>query len=259
LETLEGNRPHRHDVTPDDVLTVIASWPADAVRSAVANMFARRLARDLWPITEVTGNVVDSEDHYFEAVNHPAGGLAQFWTNVVAHEWPAHTDTWSGLPDELRAELDRMVQDQSRNELLARVLLSTRLRFFSGADPAWAQSRLMPLFSRGRDTADPFEVRGIWRSVVQYGQYDDQILSDGLLDAMLATMQRANDLVDDEAVAQLGRQLALMSSLAPKGWLPTLTTDAPVVPQLAWIRSVGRQLREMDPKDASTQWTRWIR
>lgn len=279
VETLDQTRPHRNDVTPHDVLTVIASWPVDAVRSAVANMFARggtadhptawhtliparRLATDLWPTTQVTGNVVDSEDHYFEAINHPAGDLAQFWMNVVAHEWRAHTDTWSGLPDELRAELDRMVHDQSRNGLLARVLLSTRLRFFTGADPAWARSRLMPLFSWDRDTADAFEVRGIWRSFVQFGQYDDQILADGLLDAMLVTTRRADDLEDDEAVAQLGRQLAtvaLKSSLDPKGWLPTLTTDAPSVLQLAWIRSVGRQLGEMDPKDASAQWTRWIR
>ena len=279
VEPLEESQPHRNDVTPHDVLTVIASWPVDAVRSAVANMFARggtadhptawhtliparRLATDLWPTTQVTGNVVDSEDHYFEAINHPAGDLAQFWMKVVAHEWRAHTDTWSGLPDELRAELDRMVQDQSRNGLLARVLLSTRLRFFTGADHAWTKSRLMPLFSWDLDTADASEVRGIWRSFVQYGQYDDQNLADGFLDAMLATMRRANDLDHDESIAQLGRQLAtvaLKSSLDPKGWLPTLTTDAPTVLQLAWIRSVGRQLRDMDPKEASAQWSRWIR
>ena len=183
---------------------------------------ARRLATDLWPTTQVTGNVVDSEDPYFEAINHPAGDLAQFWMNVVAHEWRAHTDTWSGLPDQLRAALDRMVHDQSRNGLLARVLLSMRLRFLTGADPGWAKSRLMPLFSWDRGTADAFEVRGIWRSFVQFGQYDDQILADGLLDAMLVTTRRANDLDDDEAVAQLGRQLAtiaLKSSLDPNGWL----------------------------------------
>ncbi len=278
-ETLDETRAHGVDVTPHDVLTVIASWPVDAVRSSVANMFARggtadhptawhtltparRLATDLWPTTQVMGNIVDSEDHYFEAINHPAGDLAQFWMSVVAHEWRAHTDTWADLPDELRAELDRMVRDQSRNGLLARVVLSTRLRFFTGADSAWAKSRLMPLFSWDRDTAEASEVRGIWRAFVQYGQYDDQVLADGLLDAMVATMRRANDLGDDEAIAQLGRQLAtiaLKSSLDPKAWLPTLTTDAPTVLQLAWIRSVGRQLREMDPKDASAQWTRWMR
>ncbi len=276
VEPLEENRPCPNAVTPEDVLTVIASWPMDAVRSAVANMFARggtadhptawhtlmparRLAIDLWPTTQVTGNVVGSEDHYFEAINHPAGDLAQFWMKVVAHEWRAHTDTWSGLPDELRAELDRMVQDQSRNGLLARLLLSTRLRFFTGADHAWAKSRLMPLFSWDQDTS---EVREIWRSFVHYGQYDEQILADGFLDAMLATMRRANDLGDDKSIAQLGRQLAtvaLKSSLEPKGWLPTLTTDAPAVLQLAWIGSVGRHLRGMDPKEASAQWSRWIR
>ncbi|EWT03111.1 hypothetical protein N865_04100 [Intrasporangium oryzae NRRL B-24470] len=279
VEPAEENRPQSHDVTPQDVLTVIGSWPLDAVRSAVANLFARggnaehptawhtliparRLATDLWPTTEVAGNIVDSEDRYMEAINHPAGDLAQFWMNVVAHEWRTHTDTWSGIPGDLQAELDRMVHDQSRNGLLARVLLSTRLRFFTGADPAWAKSRLMPLFTWDRDTANHFEARGIWRSFVRFGQYDDQILAEGLLDAMLATMRHANDLGDDNAVAQLGRQLAtvaLKSSLDPRKWLSTLTTDAPSLLQLAWIRSVGRQLSEMDPKDASAQWTRWIR
>lgn len=279
MEPFEEGRACPIAVTPEDVLRVIASWQTDAVRSAVASMFARggtadhptawhtlmparRLATDLWPTTQITGNVVDSEDHYLEAINHPAGDLAQFWMNVVAHEWRTHTDSWSGLSDELRAELDRMVQDHSRNGLLARVLLSTRLRFFMGADPEWARSRLMPLFAWDRDGAGAVEVRGIWRSFLQYGQYDDQILAEGLLDAMLATMRRAKDLNDDDALARLGRHLAavaLKSSLDPKGWLPTLTTDAPTVLQLAWIRSVGRQLRDMEPKEASGQWSRWIR
>ncbi|MFK5689196.1 SIR2 family protein [Ornithinimicrobium sp. LYQ92] len=279
VEAGETKRLQSHGVTPLDVLKVIGSWPMHTARSAVANMFARggtadqptawhtliparRLASHLWPTTEVSGNVVDSEDHYLEAINHPAGNLAQFWLNVVAYDWRDNTDTWLGIPDDLQAELDRMVHDQSRNGLLARVLLTTRLRFFNGADPAWATSRLFPLFTWDRDTTDPSEVRGIWRSFVQFGQYDDQILADGLLDSMLATMRRANDLDNDEAIAQLGRQLAtiaLKSSLDPTGWVSTLTTDAPNVLKLAWIRSVGQQLRKMDPKDASAQWTRWIR
>ena len=275
----EENPPHSHNVTPDDVLTVIESWPRDAVRSAVANMLARggtaehptawhtlkrarRLATDLWPTTEVAGNILDSDDRYFEAINHPAGDLAQFWINVVAHEWRTHTDTWSGIPDDLQAELDRMVHDQSRNGRLARVLLSTRLRFFTGADSGWAKSRLMPLFAWDRDPTDLSEARGVWRSFLKFGQYDDQILADGLLDLMLATMRRANDLGNDDAIAHLGRQLAtvaLKSSLDPRGWLSSLTTDAPSLLNLAWIRSVSRQLSEMEPDDATAQWNRWIR
>lgn len=279
MEPVKESRPHSRDVTTDDVLTLIASWPTDAVRSTVANMFARggtgdhptswhtliparRLANDLWPTTEVAGNLVDSEDRYLEAINHPAGDLAEFWIKAVADEWRTHTDTWSGIPSDLQAELDRMVHDQSRNGLLARIILSTRLRFFTGADPAWAKSRLMPLFAWDRDAAGPSGARGIWRAFLRSGQYDDQILADGLLDAMLATTRRANDLDDDDAIAQLGRRLAtvaLKSSLDPRDWLSTLTTDAPSLLNLAWIRSVGLQLNEMDPKDASAQWTRWIK
>ena len=194
------------DVTPHDVLTVIASWPADAVRSAVANMFARGGTADHptawhrliparhWPPTSgpprrTTAHLVDSEDHYLEAINHPAGDLAQFWMNVVAHEWRAQTEHGPACLTSSGQSSTGWFRT-SPGTALGPVLLSTRLRFFTGAIPAWAKSRLMPLFSWVWDTAVAFEVRGIWWSW-KFGQYDDQILADGLLDAMLVTTRRA--------------------------------------------------------------------
>ena len=59
---------------------------------------ARHLARRLWPDEEVTGNVVSGNDAFLEAINHPAGDLAEFWTKVTAAEWARQGDMWAGLP-----------------------------------------------------------------------------------------------------------------------------------------------------------------
>lgn len=77
---------------------------------------------------------------------------------------------------------------------------------------------------------------------------------------MLTTMRRANDLDNDETIAQLALQLAtvaLKSSPNPEGWSSTLTTDAQR-PALS-LDPVGRpttardgpegRLRPVDPLD----------
>src|SRR3712207_7129688 len=52
----------------------------------------RSLAATLWPTETVTGNIIESDDLVLEAINHPAGDLAQFWTKVVQLEWRSNQD-----------------------------------------------------------------------------------------------------------------------------------------------------------------------
>ena len=219
---------------------------------------ARALAAAMWPEQEVSGNINSDDDPYFAAINHPAGDLAQFWINTVAHDWRQKGDGWKGLSEFTAAELERMMVNNGRNGLLARCVLSSRLRFLSSADHDWAREWLFPLFDW--DSRDRREVSAIWRTFLQFGQYDDQILREGLMSALLSTMRRTDELRDKD-MERLGRQLgaiALKSSLDPTSWLAAMTTDATNALHLAWIHAVGHQLRNMDPHDAETQWTRWI-
>ncbi|NLH99399.1 MAG: hypothetical protein GX446_07880 [Chthonomonadales bacterium] len=145
------------------VLEVISRWDHDEIRRSACDMFssggrperptewhqiapARQLASDLWPGSEVDGAILSGADMLTEAINHPAGDLAQFWTKVVQWEWTQNEPEWSGIPPGVVTELDRLVSAQDRNGLLAQTFLASQLYFFFGADREWCETRLLPLF-----------------------------------------------------------------------------------------------------------------
>ena len=96
------------------VLAVISGWDRDEVRRPTASMLsnggdpehptewhqfepARRLASSIWPTSLVEGAIVSGADIVMDAINHPAGDLAQFWTKVVRWEW-TQNESVSGRP-----------------------------------------------------------------------------------------------------------------------------------------------------------------
>src|SRR5680860_174716 len=127
-----------------------------------------------------------------EAINHPAGDLAQFWTQAVQWEWTQAGDEWGGLTDELTSELDRMVSADDRNGLLASTFLASQLHFYFAADQVWASSRLLPLFDWSDDER---RARGAWQGFLTWGRPNDGLLAAGLLDAFVETCRHEDELV----------------------------------------------------------------
>lgn len=101
------------DPLVDQVLAIISGWDHDEVRRPTASMLsnggdpehptewhqfepARRLASDLWPTSMFEGAIVSGADIVMEAINHPAGDLAEFWTKVVRWEWTQNESIWGG-------------------------------------------------------------------------------------------------------------------------------------------------------------------
>lgn len=260
----------------DQVISLIGTWDLGSVRSQASSLLASGeqaehptrwhdlssawgLARRLWPHAEMTGNVVSDSDTFLEALNHPAGDLARFWTKVVAAEWRRQGDKWAGLPPLIREELDRMIGQPGRNGLLARCILVTELRFYHGAHPEWACERLLPLLSWTSGATE--QVAAMWRAFLSHGQFDSSLLRAGLLDLFLATLERGQDVDDDRLMESLGRHLAAIAlrfDEPPTSWLPQLTVKAPAAVRLAWMRFVGRELRAAEPNEAHAQWERWI-
>lgn len=133
----------------------------------------------------------DDGDIYIEALNHPAGDLTQFWTHTISHDWSQDTDNWNGLPENLRAQVDTIVNSPDRNGQLRQVTLARWLRFYYGADADWTRAHLSPLF----DWAEhPDEAFAIWQTFLAHGQFDDRLLEAGLLDGYLAACTHTEEL-----------------------------------------------------------------
>ncbi|MCZ2849811.1 DUF4020 domain-containing protein [Modestobacter sp. VKM Ac-2978] len=258
------------------VIEMIGAWEVDTVRGHAARMLAnggrdgrptawhryesaRELAASLWPTETVIGNIVESDDLILEAMNHPAGDLAQFWTKVVQLEWRSAPDDWSGLPADLIGHLDLMVEAQGRNGLLARTILGSNLRFYFAADPQWTRIRLLPLFDW--DT-HPTDAPAVWQGFLAQGRPDDGLLEAGLLNLYLQSCRHTDELGRERSRTQLADHLALVAmftSTAPGSWLPALIATAPVELREAWASRVAARLSDLDSEETDQQWTRWLR
>ncbi|GAA3521000.1 DUF4020 domain-containing protein [Aeromicrobium panaciterrae] len=258
----------------DAVLTAIESWDRDEIRRAAAEMLsdggtqtsptpwhryprARKLARHLWPTTYATGTILGGDDLLVEAINHPAGDLAQFWTKVVQWEWTQAGEAWTGLTDTLTSELDRMVIADDRNGLLAGTFLASQLHFYFGADREWAVARLLPLFSWDGDEE---RARGAWQGFLTWGHPNDGLLAAGLLEAFIDTCGHIDALKSGpsrELSIQLA-SIALHAGADPLEWLPRFVVAAPEDLRVSWAGQVGRLLEELDASEAAVQWGRWI-
>lgn len=261
------------DDQTEQVLTIISGWDMEEIRRPVSSMLsnggspehptawhalssARKLASALWPTAPTSGAIVSGADVVMEAINHPAGDLAEFWTKVVQWEWSQATESWVGIPAEIAAELDRMTEADDRNGLLARAMLASQLHFFFGADRDWCVTRLLPRF----DWADVGEATAAWQGFLTWGRWNDGLLQEGLIDSYLSTSEHIAELPN-----RLGQQLAAhLSSIAmfaavePTTWLTDFVLRAPEDLRVYWANHVAHALTQLRPAEAPAQWDRWI-
>ena len=261
------------DTLIEQSLATISGWDLNEVRRTTSAMLsngggpehpttwhtyesARALASSLWPTEPTDGVILDRADIVMEAINHPAGDLAGFWTKVVQWEWSQAGAAWDGLPGEIAAELDRLVAAADRNGLLARAFLASQLHFFFAADRDWCATRLLPLF----DWTNAAEATGAWQGFLTWGRWNDGLLQAGLLDDYLATAAHTDGLPND-----LSRQLAIhltsiamFASAEPTSWLTRFVLEAPEDLRVAWAEQVEYALTDLEPGEATLQWNRWI-
>lgn len=258
----------------DRAADVLEAWDPDEIRKAAAQMLAnggstenptrwhrferaRTLAVGLWPNLPVQGAITSGDDLVMEAINHPAGNLAEFWTKVVQWEWSTNESIWEGLPPAIAAELDVLLSAKGRNGLLARTILASRLHFFFGADRAWCQGRLLPLFDWGINEAD---ATAAWHGFLTWGRPNDGLLQAGLLDAYVQTAKRSIDLPSDLQYQLAGHlaSIAMNASPEPSSWLTAFVIDSPENLRVAWAQRVAHALEELEPGESALQWSRWV-
>ena len=258
----------------EQALAIIAGWDYDEIRRPSCAMLsnggspehptawhqferAHELASDLWPTSLVNGAIVSGADIVMEAINHPAGDLAEFWTKVVQWEWSENETTWHGIPQRLVTELDRLVTATDRNGLLAQAFFASKLHFFFGADPAWCETRLLPLFDW---TANKEQAAAAWQGFLTWGRWNDGLLQAGLLDGYIATTTHTNELPEDlrRQLASHLTSIAMYAPADPVTWLTQFIVDAPEDLRVAWAQQVTVALTEVEQGEAPNQWARWI-
>lgn len=262
------------DQLAEQAIDTIRAWGITTVRSEAIEMLidggqeghptiwygrpnAKRLAAELWPDLPIP--TVVSAGPLNQAINHPAGRLAQFWTSVIQHEWTADREDWTGLTVDLVERLSVLVDDGSLNGDMARTVLGANLHFFFAADREWTVSQLLPLFDW---EGHPDEARYLWGGFLVWGRFTEEMLESGLLDFYLQTCKHRGELPGDDLRGQLTKHLAdmaLFTTSSPMAWLADFVVASDESSLIDWTRAVAWRLREMSPDDRAAQWGRWIK
>ncbi len=114
---------------------------------------ANVIARALWTVFKRSETeAIAHRDWLQQAINRPAGRLAEFWLHSLSFWRKQHTGDASGqLSDEYRQALTAIVSDDSITGGLGCTVLTSQLGFLLALDEQWTTEHLVPLFSDGDD------------------------------------------------------------------------------------------------------------
>ena len=98
-------------------------------------------------------NIVGTDDPMTDAVNHPAGKLAEA---AVARLSKYKPEVGKKLPEEVKPYFEAIVD--SNHGHFARVMLAARLHYLHAIDPVWVEENLIP-YMRPRETE---EATNLW-------------------------------------------------------------------------------------------------
>ncbi len=174
--------------------------------------------------TQVTN---PSQEWLTEAINNPAGRIAEFLLRTVSRRWAAAEDTWTGLPPEVKQRFDVLMSGTSRAAALARVVLVSQLPFFLDADQSWSLEQLLPRLDWRRD---PEEATRVWQGFLAWGRWTDRGLASllPLYRQCAAHVQHLPTQYQERYTEQLA-SLLMFAGIDPfaDGWLPGIVATLP--------------------------------
>ena len=220
---------------------------------------ANAIALMLWAALERSETEsVAHRDWLQEAINRPAGRLAEFWLHSLSLWRKQHTGDASGrLSDEYRQALTAIVRDDSIAGGLGRTVLTSRLGFLLASDEQWATEHLVPLFSDGDDR----RFQQAWDGFLTLGRLIPQLV-DVLTPAFFSALPRLDNVLTarrDRFVKYYTNSAVFFADRPLEDWIPKLFQAATTEDRQCFARPMEYLLRGLDAERQKEWWQRWLR
>lgn len=112
-------------------------------------------------------------------LNSWPGDLAHYWISEVDRRWRKQRDEWSGLNDEERAAIRRLIDGPEHVCDAAGPAFAGNLYFMHAADSQFTVDHILPLFKDERYRL------ASWRAYLHNPRVDNQLLAAGLTDCLI--------------------------------------------------------------------------
>ena len=241
---------------------------ADALRALVkdegtsyaVNLLAQanEIASSLWCRLDRTPQIEETRSWLNEAINHPAGVLAEFWLQGLSL-WRKHQEPLpKAMSDEYRRALSGIVQDPTLPGRLGRSVLAGQFAFLLAADEEWTKKNLIPLFEDRDNIADS---QAVWDGFLTWGRLNPTV-AEHLKDVFLKAVQQIDrEPVDrrDHFVKYYTTMLGYFAADPLDTWVPKLFQHGGKEIWRLFAFEVGGHLSGMDAVRQQEWWGRWLK
>lgn len=220
---------------------------------------ANRLAGEIWDYLARNPLPVNPGNRYFQAVNHPAGNLAQFWLSSLEISIKQQDPFVGSLSHEYKAALSSIVSEDSFAGHLGKAVLARQLAFLIAVDEEWTKRSIVPLFT-SEAIADR---QAVWHGFL-YGRPGPQV-AEIMKNSFLSALPSIGELFPDDG--DLRRQFVrFYASMAVyfvgdpiDDWIPEFfgSVEPEDKEQFAW--AIGDIFASAEDVRRQEWWNRWIR
>jgi hypothetical protein len=221
---------------------------------------AEKVAHHIWDcaLSGVPQEQRQPEDWLHEAINRPAGRIAEFWFFRLAARRTAAGDQWAGIPADIADTIRTLITETGLAGVYARVVMARHLVHWVAWDATFARTHLYPLLAW---VEDKLRARQCWQGFL-WGQRWNRLLVEDLLAHFEGVLDHAAD-QPERLQELLGWHVAYLVLVglddeARNGWLQNAILRLPEKSRVHFAHVVERSLEGEDRSTREGHWQRWI-
>ena len=243
---------HKHLIAD----TLYALVKGDSTTYAL-NLLPRvnKIATALWHHLDC--NREEKNDWLHQAINHPAGILAQFWM-LGFSLWRKQQDPEpTTLSPEYRQVLSDIVQDQKLPGKLGRTVLASHFAFLLAVDEEWTRENLLPLFD-----PDNSDFQAAWDGFLAWGRLSPAV-AEVMADLFLKAIERINSDLSYQCRRFIEYYTGMLVHFVEEDpfdkWIPRLFQFGGQEAGKEFAFNLRHYLRNMDGTTQQELWQRWLK
>jgi hypothetical protein len=201
----------------------------------------------------------EADDWLREAINQPAGILAEFWLESLSIWRKQQDPVPSSMNEGYRQALLGIINDHTSVGLLGKSVLASQFSFLLTVDEEWTKTNLLPLFSEDqiRD-----EFHAVWDGFLTLGQLNPSVatlLEDPLFQAVRSFEGSLFQRQQDSFVKYYTAMVIYYIADPLERWIPELLNRGDEKIHRAFASNITIHLRDMDEARQQELWGRWLK
>ncbi len=193
-----------------------------------------------------------------DAINDPAGKLAEFWTRALFQRRHLAGDDWSGLPEEYQLQLQNLLADNQEAAQYSKIIFVSQLHMFFALDAEWTRTHLIPLL----DWSNPQQAIQVWDGYLFGGQWNNEMLPD-LFQHFMASFEHLDNELSEHGnrMAQYVAAICVFGAIQPIAdrWILKYMQNTKEENRIIWSHEISTFIQQLDENAVILLWEEWLR